>query len=110
MTGGEELALQLSLEVAFPRGKGWKTSDDLDLVARCLPGARLTQQPVDSRDEGKVSVSRRPIVSNFAGVVEIERDEINYTLVRGAGRDAKGGSSGRHVIVCEVAERGEGAT
>ncbi|RUZ73359.1 2Fe-2S iron-sulfur cluster binding domain-containing protein [Mesorhizobium sp. M7A.F.Ca.US.006.01.1.1] len=107
----EGIELKQSFEVAFPREHVWKIFGDLDLVARCMPGARLTRQPVDNRAEGEVSVSLGPIVSNFAGVVEIDRDNARHTgLVRGAGRDAKGGSSGRAVITYEMTERGERAT
>ena len=67
------------------------------------PGARLTKPPAGGRAEGEVNVKLGPIVSAFAGIVEVERDAANFRgVVRGAGRDAKSGSSARAIISYHV--------
>lgn len=89
-----------SFSVAHPREKVWDFFDNLGEVARCMPGARLTSDSGDGRAEGVVSVKLGPIVSMFAGVMEVERDSKAFRgTVRGAGRDTKSNSNARALIV-----------
>jgi carbon-monoxide dehydrogenase small subunit len=100
-----------SFSVAHPSQKVWNFFDDLGQVARCMPGARLTSEPVGGRAEGAVSVKLGPIVSMFAGVVEVERDAANLRgVVRGAGRDTKSNSNARALINYSLSPEGEGTT
>jgi carbon-monoxide dehydrogenase small subunit len=100
-TDGVEL--RQSFRVPYPRAQVWAFFEDLDRVARCMPGARLTKPPTGGRAEGEVNVKLGPIVSAFAGVVEVERDAASFRgVVRGAGRDAKSGSSARALIGYQV--------
>jgi aerobic carbon-monoxide dehydrogenase small subunit len=93
-----------SFSVAHPREKVWDFFDDLDQVARCMPGARLTKKPVQGVAEGVVNVKLGPIVSSFAGVVEVERDPTNFSgVARGAGRDFKSNSNARALISYKLA-------
>jgi carbon-monoxide dehydrogenase small subunit len=97
--------------VAFSRAQVWDFFDDLDRVARCIPGARLTKPPRDGVAEGEVSVKLGPIVSAFAGMVEVERDAGRFSgTVRGAGRDAKSGSNARAIISYQVNALAEATT
>jgi carbon-monoxide dehydrogenase small subunit len=89
--------------VPCSRGETWRLLSDLDTVARCIPGARLTAPLDKGRAEGEMQIKLGPIVSAFAGVAEIERDEAAFRgVVRGAGRDARSASSGRSIIVYTV--------
>ncbi len=108
-TDGVEL-LQ-SFRVPYPRAQVWKFFGDLEQVARCMPGARLTKPALDGRAEGEVNVKLGPIVSAFAGVVEVVRDADRFSgTVRGAGRDAKSGSNARAVIVYRLQDLQEAST
>ncbi len=96
-TDGMEL-LQ-SFRVAHPRAQVWRFFEDIEQVARCMPGARLTGPVVDGRGDGEVNVKLGPIVGAFNGTVEVERDEADFSgRVRGAGRDPRSGSSARAII------------
>jgi carbon-monoxide dehydrogenase small subunit len=107
----EGVELLQSFRVAFPRDHVWRFFGDLQQVARCMPGARLTSAPQNGRAEGEVNVKLGPIVSAFAGAVEVERDDANYRgIVRGAGRDAKSASNARALISYTLAAVGEAAT
>jgi carbon-monoxide dehydrogenase small subunit len=100
-TEGAEL-LQ-SFRVPYPRDDVWRFFEDLDQVARCMPGAHLTKPPQDGRAEGEVNVKLGPIVSAFSGVVETKRDAENFRgIVRGAGRDARSASNARALIAYVV--------
>jgi carbon-monoxide dehydrogenase small subunit len=92
-----------SFDVPHSRDDTWRFFADLDAVTRCIPGARLTAAPRDGKAEGEMQVKLGPMVSAFAGSVEIERDEEKFRgVVRGAGRDARSASSGRSIIVYQV--------
>jgi carbon-monoxide dehydrogenase small subunit len=97
------VALSESFTVPCSQAQTWQVLADLDTVARCIPGARLTLPAQNGRAEGEMHVKLGPIVSAFAGVVEIERDEAAFRgLVRAAGRDSRSASSGRGIIVYAV--------
>jgi aerobic carbon-monoxide dehydrogenase small subunit len=100
-TGGVEL-LQ-SFVVPHSRDDTWRFFADLDAVTRCIPGARLTAPPRDGRAEGEMHVKLGPMLSAFAGCVEIERDDGAFRgVVRGAGRDSRSASNARSIIVYRV--------
>lgn len=89
-----------SFDVAHARDNVWRFFEDLGQVARCMPGARLTKDTTDGRAEGVVSVKLGPIVSMFAGTVEVERDTSHFSgTVRASGRDVKSNSNARALIV-----------
>jgi len=93
------MELRQSFSVPFPRDDVWRFFADLDQVARCMPGARLTGPVHDERAEGEVNVKLGPIVSAFHGIVSVSRDEAHFNgLVRAAGRDARSPSSARALI------------
>jgi carbon-monoxide dehydrogenase small subunit len=95
--------LRQSFSVPFARPEVWRVFADLERVARCMPGARLTKPPQDGRAEGEVNVKLGPMVSAFHGVLDVERNDDNFRgVVRGAGRDAKSPSSARAIIAYEV--------
>jgi carbon-monoxide dehydrogenase small subunit len=99
----EGVELKQSFSVPFARAEVWRFFADLDKVARCMPGARLTKPPLDGRAEGEVGVKLGPIVSAFRGVLDVARDDDAFRgVVRGAGRDAKSPSSARAIITYEV--------
>jgi carbon-monoxide dehydrogenase small subunit len=100
-TNGVEL-LQ-SFVVPHSRDDTWRFFADLDAVTRCIPGARLTAAPRDGRAEGEMHVKLGPMLSAFAGSVEIERDDGAFRgVVRGAGRDSMSASNARSIIVYQV--------
>ncbi|MGH7248001.1 MAG: 2Fe-2S iron-sulfur cluster-binding protein, partial [Pseudomonadota bacterium] len=107
----EGVELLQSFEVPFARYQVWNYFEHLDLVARCMPGARLLGPAVGDRAEGEVNVKLGPFLTAFRGVVEVERDPRQYTgLVRGAGRDARSGSNARSIIFYSLDEQGEAKT
>ena len=105
------IELRQSFEVPFARADVWRFFSDLDQVARCMPGARLTGPEQNGRTEGEVSVKLGPIVSIFAGSFEITRDAAAFRgIVRGAGRDTKSTSNARAIISYALSPAGAAAT
>lgn len=107
----EGVELTESFRAPFAREAVWNFFEDLDRVARCMPGAHLTKPPIHNHAEGEVSVKLGPIVSAFAGVVEVMRDDASFSgTVRGAGRDTKSGSNARAIIGYRVQSQGDAAS
>ena len=99
----EGVELHQSFSVPFPRDQVWRFFADLDQVASCMPGARLTGPMTGNRGEGEVNVKLGPMVSAFHGVLDVARDDTGFRgTVRGAGRDAKSPSSARAIITYTV--------
>jgi carbon-monoxide dehydrogenase small subunit len=97
--------------VPYSRAQVWTFFGDLEQVARCMPGARLTKPAQDGRAEGVMKVKLGPIVSVFSGAVEVERDSPRFSgIVRGAGRDSKSGSNARAAIMFQLSALEEAST
>jgi carbon-monoxide dehydrogenase small subunit len=100
-----------SFQVPCPRKDTWQALANLETVADCIPGARLTAAPHGGRAEGEMRVKLGPIVSVFSGLVEIARDEEAFRgVVRGAGRDPNSGSNARSIISYTVTPLSETAS
>ena len=92
-----------SFEVRYSRTTVWRLFENLEEVAHCVPGALLTSTPVNGQAEGEVTIKLGPITSAFSGLVEIERDNENYSaIVRGVGRDPKSASRARAIIAYQI--------
>jgi carbon-monoxide dehydrogenase small subunit len=112
----EEWRPQFTLEqhftVAHPPEKVWAFFGQPAEVAACLPGAVLTGEPSQDRVEGKLRVRAGPIVAEFSGAAEIERDVSHYAgMIRGQGKDNRSGSATRGEIAYKLSpEAGGNAT
>jgi carbon monoxide dehydrogenase subunit G len=80
--------------VRAPIEQAWAVLTDLEAVAPCLPGARLTG--VDAGvHSGRIKVKVGPVVSEFAGTaVFVEKDEASYRgVIDAKGRDSRSGNA-----------------
>ncbi len=90
--------MEVKLDKRYPLdvdpGRAWAILSDLEAVARCMPGAELTERLSDTAYKGAVRVKVGPAVAQFGGTVDVvEKDEAGRAMVlRGKGAD-KGGSS-----------------
>lgn len=82
------LEMHKQAKIARPPAEVWSALADLERVVGCLPGARLTSEPVDGRFEGQLAVKLGPMSARFSGRGQVERDEANWrgTLI-GSGQD-----------------------
>jgi carbon-monoxide dehydrogenase small subunit len=112
----EEWRPQVTFEQHFtvfhPPERVWAFFGRPAEVAACLPGAALTGAPSEDRVEGKLRVKAGPIVAEFAGAAEIERDVSHYAgMIRGQGKDTRSGSATRGEIAYRLSpEAGGSAT
>jgi len=83
---------------------------EVDRLATCLPGSRLTGQLDDDTYEGEVKIKVGPLSVIYAGqasFVEIDREARQLTL-RAKGREKRGAGNVDAVIVAQLSEQGRG--
>lgn len=89
----------------------WAVLGDLERVAACMPGAKITERVDDAHYKGTVSVKFGPANMSFRGEVEVlARDEAARRLqLSGKGTDTTG-SSGAGMELTAHIEPGDAAT
>jgi uncharacterized protein len=103
------MLIRNGFEVAQPVDKVWRFFDDIPQVAKCLPGAELTDDLGDDKYNGRVAVRMGPVKLQFVGTAQIkERDDAAKRIVVDAsGSDEKGrGRAAMLVTASLVAARG----
>ena len=90
------LETSLSFIVAHDADQTWAALEDVENVARCMPGAVLTEHSADGRLAGRVTVKIGPIATNFIGTGLIVRDAAaRRGILYGSGRDRLSGTTVR---------------
>jgi carbon monoxide dehydrogenase subunit G len=85
--------------VARPLDEVWAFFQDVPAVARCMPGAELTEDKGDGSFAGKVKVRLGPFGANFEGEAKVSADPAGHSgHVEGKGVDKRGGSRSRMVM------------
>ena len=56
-----------TLEVPLPPADAWKVLLDIERIARCIPGAELTEVVDENTYKGKVGVRLGPVALSLAG-------------------------------------------
>lgn len=89
-----KVQIEKSFPVAAPADAAWSLLQDIESVAGCMPGARITERVDDRRYKGTVAVKVGPAAMAFRGEMEVAAlDAQQKTLrLRGKGTDATGGS------------------
>jgi uncharacterized protein len=103
------MLIKSGFDVAQPVDKVWRFFDDIPQVAKCLPGAELTDDLGDDKYNGRVAVRMGPVKLNFTGTAAIkERDDAaKRIVVDAAGSDEKGrGQASMLVTAVLAAARG----
>ncbi|MFG1960287.1 SRPBCC family protein [Nonomuraea sp. NPDC049028] len=89
--------------VSVPIERAWEVLTDLEGIAPCMPGARLTGVEGDVYS-GKVRVKVGPVVSEYAGTVRfLEKDDVEHRAVIDAkGRDSRGAGNASAAITAQL--------
>ncbi|QIM48094.1 2Fe-2S iron-sulfur cluster binding domain-containing protein [Pusillimonas sp. DMV24BSW_D] len=102
--------MQQSFTVDFPRDEVWAFFGRLDQVTTCLPGASLLSEPTATHVEPRLRVKVGPIVADFEGAADVERDDANYKgMIYGSARDTKSPSATRGEVEYVLSEINQGA-
>jgi len=104
--------LEQSFDVDAPRDAVWSALIDVQRVAPCLPGARITEQREDGSYAGEFSVKIGPASTAYRGTISIqEADEATHTarmLANGSDRRGQGGA--KATIVSTLTDAPGGGT
>ncbi len=100
-----------SFDVPLPPDQAWNVLMDIPRIARCMPGAELTEVVDAQNYRGKISVRLGPVSLAFAGRVQIDNlDEVSHSAhVKAQGNDAKGRGSANATARFHVEPIGEGS-
>ncbi|MGZ4200499.1 MAG: SRPBCC family protein [Thermoleophilaceae bacterium] len=103
------MKLEQSFDVKAPIDVVWKTLVDVELVAPCLPGAKITGSD-NGVYQGDFQVKVGPTTASYRGSLEMkELDEASHTATMSArGQDKRGQGSANATIVSSLSETGEG--
>jgi uncharacterized protein len=86
------MQIENSFTVPQPVDALWTFLLDVERVARCMPGAELTETVNDHTWSGKVNVKLGPVSLSFAGTVTIEDrdDEAHRVVLSAKGMEQRG--------------------
>jgi len=90
--------MKVQLDKTFPMPSSpaiaWEFLQNVEAVAACMPGAKLTERVDDNRHKGTVTVRVGPATMSFRGEVEVQDiDPTTQTLrLIGKGTDSTGNS------------------
>jgi len=78
-----------------PAERAWQWLQDIERVAACMPGARITERIDERHYKGTVAVRFGPANLSFRGEVEVSAIEPESRTLRllGKGTDSSGGSA-----------------
>ncbi|MET7951143.1 SRPBCC domain-containing protein [Micromonospora sp. NPDC005324] len=94
--------------VTVPIERAWAVLTDLEGLAPCLPGARLTGVDGDVH-QGRVRVKVGPVVSEFAGTARfVEKDDAAYRgVIDAKGRDARSAGTASALVTAHLRPDGD---
>jgi hypothetical protein len=100
-----------SFDVPLPPAKAWPILTDIQRIAPCMPGVKLTKVVDKTTYQGNISVPLGPVALAFAGVMKFdELDPTNHTArVTAQGADDKG-SGGAHATASFRVEPADGGS
>ena len=90
--------MKVQLDKTFPMPSSpeiaWKFLQDVEAVAACMPGAKLTEKVDENRHKGTVTVRIGPATMSFRGEVEVQDIDPTTQSLRliGKGTDSTGNS------------------
>ena len=103
------MKLEQSFDVKAPIDVVWNTLVDVELVAPCLPGAKITGSD-NGVYHGDFQVKVGPTTASYRGSLEMkELDEASHTATMSArGQDKRGQGSANATIVSSLSETDDG--
>jgi hypothetical protein len=81
-----KVQLEKSFPLAAPADSAWALLQDIEAVAGCMPGARITQRLDDRHFKGTVGVRIGPASMNFRGDIEVQEVDAATRSVHLVGR------------------------
>lgn len=99
--GDPTIAVDIETEIGVPVDAVWRVFDNVALLARCLPGAELTEDLGEDHYAGRARVSVGPIKLAFKGVAHVvEHNRAGQRLrVLAQGQDTGGAQTQADIVL-----------
>lgn len=108
--------MKVVLDKAFPldasADRAWALMQDIEAVAGCMPGAKITERVDDTHYKGTITVRLGPATMSFKGDIEVlALDAAARSLhLLGKGTDSTGSSAATMDLTASVQPTGETCT
>ena len=106
--------MKVQLERTFPiradPDATWTTLADVEAVASCMPGAKITERLDDRHYKGTVTIKVGPATLAFRGDIEVKEKDAGNRLLRlvAKGTDTSGSSAASLDLTARVESAGDG--
>ena len=99
--GDPTVAVEITTDLDVPLDKVWTVLDDVHLLARCLPGAELTEDLGNQRYTGRARVAVGPIKLSFTGIAHIVEHDAGTGRLRvlAQGQDTGGAQTQADIML-----------
>jgi len=99
-----KVQLDKTYDMPGPAAAAWAVLGDIERVAACMPGARISERVDDTHYKGTVAVKFGPANMSFRGEVEVAAYDAAAQTVRlvGKGTDTTGGSGASMDITARI--------
>lgn len=103
------MRIEQEFTVSRPLQQVWEFFQDVPEVAKCLPGAELTEDLGDNQYKGKLDAKVGPMTVSFEGKATVVADEESRVgVIEGSGADRRGGSRARVRVEYKLTDVGNG--
>ena len=101
------LEITKTFTIDAPKAEVWKFLTDPERVARCLPGAAITEKVDEKNYLGTVSIKVGPVSASYKGKVRFETldEESGTAEIVASGQDVKGKGGAEMRLKSHVVER-----
>lgn len=101
------MKLSNSFSIDRPPAEVFAAFLDIERVASCMPGSRITGRPETDTYEGEVKVKVGPLGVAYAGefkILEVDHDQLRLTM-RAKGRELRGAGNADAHIIAQLSEQ-----
>jgi hypothetical protein len=107
-----KVELEKTFPVSAPPEVAWDLLQDIEAVAGCMPGAKITERPEDARYKGTMTVKLGPATMSFRGDIEVrDVDPAGRSLaIFAKGTDSTGSSGASMDLKARVESAADGSS
>ncbi len=107
-----KVELERTFPLPAPAAVSWEFLQNIEAVAGCMPGARITERLPGGGYKGTVTVRAGPVTMSFRGEVEVrDIDPAAHSLrLLGKGADSTGTSGASMDLAARIEELAEGTS
>ncbi|MBC7633659.1 SRPBCC family protein [Aeromicrobium sp.] len=101
------MKLSNSFSIDRPSAEVFAAFLDIERVASCMPGSRVTGRPEPDTYEGEVKVKVGPLGVAYTGqfkILEVDHDQLRLTM-RAKGRELRGAGNADAHIIAQLSEQ-----